>query len=616
MPPVAYGVALTLALQGALAIKDTTAEARVRTRLGSAAAGFAAIALVSVLRDAVLVRDLLFLAVAFVAVLARRWGARWNAVGMFGFMATFIAAYFGPAPSDLPIIAVALVLSVAIAHGVRDVLLPDRPAEDLRRVASVVDRRVGEVASALRAGLRQGWTDANRHDVLLLEQRVRDGLLVTQTLLPAAEAPGGTAPPSGATQASIQLFDLHLALETTIGAAFEGRTALFQTGLERTARLRQEVRRTLAGLTDAMLAPDGAGAAEPPPLRWSTLRGEASFRTAVQVTLACLMAMAGGYLVSEQRWFWAVLTAFLVFTNTQSRGDALLRGVDRSLGTALGVVVGIMTATLLGGSLALSLPLIAVCVFAGFYLLQSSYGALTFFVTVALSLIYGLIGSFTPGLLVLRLEETLIGAGAGMFVSFFVFPRSTIDTVRGAVDGFLADLDRLLVLAGERREGNASNWRLVAVTQALDRRHALVADAVRPLASGWLTQGRRRETQIGLLRFTVLGYWAHRLAGAAADAGGGPAADEALALCRQAIGAVRGIPGAFFERADPVGFALPETLSLENADPHSDELLSLHAIRHVLAQVADAGRAAGAAPVSTALPRPDKEPADPGPARA
>ncbi len=64
--------------------------------------------------------------------------------------------------------------------------------------------------------------------------------------------------------------------------------------------------------------------------------------------------------------------------------------------------------------------------------------------TIALSLLYGFLGSFSPDLLVLRLTETLVGALAGMFVSFFVFPQRTETISRRAVDHFLGELDRLL----------------------------------------------------------------------------------------------------------------------------------------------------------------------------
>ncbi|WP_062014189.1 FUSC family protein [Aureimonas sp. AU4] len=610
LPQVAYAVALALALQGAVAIKDTTVSQRVRTRLWSALVGMAALTSASLLAGVPLLRDLLFLAVAFAAVLARRWGPRWNAAGMFGFNAYFMAAYFAPAPGDLPAIALALILCVIVAHWVRDRALPDRPADDLRRTLRVVDGRVGRVASRLRQGLKNDWPDGARDAVLQAEQRVRDGLLIAEGLLPATEG-GGTAPLSAPMQASIQLFDLHLALETAIGAAFEARRdddRVFRSSLERLARLRLQVRRTVANLTDEMLDPAVAVPSQAGPLAWSNLAGDPFVRTAFQVTLACAIAMAGGYLLSEQRWFWAVLTAFLVFVNTQSRGDALLRGLDRSLGTAGGVVLGIGLATLLHGSFALSLALIAACVFLGFYLLQTSYGALSFFVTVALSLIYGLLGNFSPELLLLRLEETLIGAASGMFVSFFVLPRPTLDAVRKAVDGFLSELDRLIEAFGEMRRGNASSWRLVAVTRSLDRRHSEIAAAVRPLESGWLAGARRRDFEVGLLRFTVLSYWAHLLAGSQGD--GPQGLDAALEACRDEIRAARGQPERFFERAQPASLRAPR--ESQGPSTEGDPALALHAIRHVLAQLGGA-RDGSRRSASTGQGASDKEPAVPGP---
>ncbi|MBB3951552.1 FUSC family protein [Aureimonas jatrophae] len=611
LPQVAYAVALALALQGAVAIKDTTVSQRVRSRLWSAAVGFAALCAAAALSGVPPVRDGLFLAVAFAAVLARRWGPRWNAAGMFGFNAYFMAAYFAPGVKDLPAIALALLLCVLVAHWVRDRLLPDHPADDLRRTMRVVDGRIGLVASQLRAGIREEWPAGSRDRVLYAEQRVRDGLIIAEGLLPATDG-AGASPPSASMQASIQLFDLHLALETAIGAAFAAEhenDPAFRSTLERLARLRSDVRRTVAALTDGMLDPI---AAPPGPTSALTLQGLSAdpfTRTAFQVTLACAIAMAGGYALSEQRWFWAVLTAFLVFVNTQSRGDALLRGLDRSLGTAAGVVLGIGLATLLHGSFALSLGLIAACVFLGFYLLQLSYGALSFFVTVALSLIYGLLGNFSPELLLLRLEETLIGAASGMFVSFFVLPRPTLDAVRKAVDGFLSELDRLIEAFGDRRGGNASDWRLVAVTRSLDRRHAEIAAALRPLESGWLAGGRRRDFEVGLLRFTVLSYWAHLLAG---SQGPGPASlNDALAACRDEIGVVRTVPDRFFERGQAVSLRPPPQSPRQTKE--GDPVIALHAIRHVLAQVAQTRETDGKR-VSTGHGASDKEPADPGPA--
>ncbi|MEJ1976746.1 MAG: hypothetical protein WDN49_12150 [Acetobacteraceae bacterium] len=53
--------------------------------------------------------------------------------------------------------------------------------------------------------------------------------------------------------------------------------------------------------------------------------GPLAWRAAAQVTLASAVAMAGGLALSPNRWFWAVITAYVVFLGARSRGDAIYR---------------------------------------------------------------------------------------------------------------------------------------------------------------------------------------------------------------------------------------------------------------------------------------------------
>lgn len=592
LPAAAYAVALTLALQGAIAIRDATHRHRIVTRAMAAVAGFLVLAALSPLAAHPPVVDAIFLLVAFLAVYARKWGARWNAVGMFSFMACFIGAYFRPVPSDLGAIAFALALSAVIADFVRDRLVPDRPSGDVRRTLSAVDKRIAAVVSAIRRAGREGWTPEARDGAVAAVQRVKDALAVAEGFLPA-DGGGATGPRDAAATLSIRLFDLHLATETalaaSIGAAPEDETApeRLKAALDRLARLRLDARKAAAALTDEALdraAPPSAAAAageETAPKLWR----DPAFRLAAQVVLACAIAMAGGLLVSEQRWFWAVLTAFLVFTNSQSRGDTALRGINRALGTGLGIVAGIGMATLFHDAFALSLAMIGACVFLGFYVLQVSYAGMTFFMTVALSLLYGLLGNFSPGLLVVRLEETLIGAAAGVGVAFLVFPQRTDAASGKAVEGFLAELDRLLAAAGEFGRGEASSWRVMAVTRALDRRHGEIAAAIRPLDSGWLALSRRRIARRALLRFTVLAYWAHQLAGALqekAPATADPDYADGLAACRRDLAALRQHPADIFSETRTAALTPPKTTARGSDLAQPDAILAIHAIRHIL----------------------------------
>lgn len=589
LAPAAFGIAMTLSFQGSLTIRDSTRRGRTWTRLCAAVTGFATTSVVSLLDRWPLAVDLLFLLVVFAAVFARKGGPRWNAVGMFAFMSYFIGAYLRPQPGDLGGIALAILLAVLIAHAVRDWIIPDRPAEDFRNTLRAIDRRIGSVVSLVRTGRRDGWNPHSRQAVNKASQRVRDALIVAEGLLPTDTST--TGPEDVGTALSIKLFDIALALEsvTAIGTTSEWdrqSETMLRAALDRLATARLDARHAASDMTDAMLeaAREPATKQAPGKSPLSFWRDPAS-RLAIQVTLASALAMVGGIAVSRDRWFWAVLTAFLIFINTQSRGDLAVRGLNRAVGTAAGIVLGIALATLVNGRVGVSLTLICAFVFCGFYLLQISYGALTFFMTLALSLVYGLLGSFSPDLLILRLAETLVGSCAGIFVAFFVFPRSTDATIDKAIDGFLAELDRLVVAYAERRSGSGSTWRSVAITRVLDRRLGDALTAMKPLESTLLPGQRRSTTRLARLRLTVLSYWAHRLAASPADADTADAdLDKAIERCRAEIAQARQESGSFFRKNADTSLMPYQGLTARNRPDAPNAALALHAIRHVLAQ--------------------------------
>jgi uncharacterized membrane protein YccC len=87
-----------------------------------------------------------------------------------------------------------------------------------------------------------------------------------------------------------------------------------------------------------------------------------------------------------------------------------------------------------------SLVLIFVCLFCGFYLVKVAYALMIFWITTMLALLYGLLGQFGVGVLLLRLEETAIGAVIGVAVAVLVLPTSTKATVREDAHTFLTTL--------------------------------------------------------------------------------------------------------------------------------------------------------------------------------
>ena len=67
------------------------------------------------------------------------------------------------------------------------------------------------------------------------------------------------------------------------------------------------------GSDDGEVAFDAAPDAEPDRLRPHT-------RQAIQVAVATALAILAGNLLSETRWYWAYITALVVFLGTESRG--------------------------------------------------------------------------------------------------------------------------------------------------------------------------------------------------------------------------------------------------------------------------------------------------------
>ncbi|MFG3001143.1 FUSC family protein [Streptomyces sp. NPDC048340] len=148
-------------------------------------------------------------------------------------------------------------------------------------------------------------------------------------------------------------------------------------------------------------------------------------RQAFQATAACAFALAIGQALSEDRWYWAVGTAWWIFVNTTSRGETLVRGFRRVVGTVVGIAAGLLVAVPLHGAPAPTAVLVAVCVFGIFYTAAPSYSWMMFFVTVMAGLLYGLLGVLHPGLLLLRFEETAVGALGAALAVVLVLPVTT-----------------------------------------------------------------------------------------------------------------------------------------------------------------------------------------------
>lgn len=180
-----------------------------------------------------------------------------------------------------------------------------------------------------------------------------------------------------------------------------------------------------------------------------------STRLAFQVAAGSALAILGGELLSAQRWYWAVLTCWVVFINTSSTGDILIKGYRRLAGTVAGVLAGGALASVVNGDPRIAFGLAIACVFGMFFTAALSYALMSFFVTTMIGLLYTLLGIFSPGVLVLRIEETALGAACGFLAAVFVLPVRASRHTDERLINVLERLREALSLAAEQLTGEA-----------------------------------------------------------------------------------------------------------------------------------------------------------------
>jgi uncharacterized membrane protein YccC len=71
-------------------------------------------------------------------------------------------------------------------------------------------------------------------------------------------------------------------------------------------------------------------------------------RSAIQMAVAVAAAVIFGDLLSGPRFFWAVITVFVIFTGTNNSGEQSIKAVFRAAGTAVGFILGSLLARVAG----------------------------------------------------------------------------------------------------------------------------------------------------------------------------------------------------------------------------------------------------------------------------
>jgi len=382
--------------------------------------------------------------------------------------ARYLVVTSGRPPDALrcPLLAALRSLGAATATGTAPARVPALLEAAQRRVAPLVDRV-------------EGLGDDGQR-VAFAVARLADALVEGRKHHPTAPADEPSEPAPDASIAT-----------TAIGTAGSGDAAKDDTGTGGSAT------------GDRATEPDDE--AVKPGLALST-------RQAVQVGVATSLAIVGGELISPSRWYWAVIAAFVVFAGTSSRGDVLTRGRDRVIGTVGGVIAGMALAFVVDGAVVPTLVLLLVCLFLAIYTVRISPGLLAFWITALLALLYGLIGQFSVETLVLRIEETAIGAALGMLAGFLILPTGTREAFGTALDEVVDATYAVLDAAVDRILGRPVAVAPVELARDLDAALGVLRQRAHPLDNP-LPRRRGRSSYARAVRvFTAVDHYVRLLA--------------------------------------------------------------------------------------------------------
>ncbi|QRP45138.1 FUSC family protein [Amycolatopsis sp. FDAARGOS 1241] len=549
--PILVAGALT-AMVTTVAVTESRPRDQARTLAAGVPVALATIALGSALTPYRIAADAVFVVLIFGAIHFRRFGPRATTLGIFVFQLFFVTQFVGTRVTQLPALSAAVVVAFVSSAVTRFAVLRPSPARTMARLRHAFRVRLGFVLDALVAVAEGGSAD----DVRRAAARLHASALLIQHRLGAA---GADAPviqrrvaeaETAAERLAVLVLRLgrsdvdtltrhlpvrereavddrdaavlaHLiaelrAVRSALGSPppDELRERLLgyrhDVDLPDASRALQDVFRSLGDFAFALfgLRLAAGGAREPARADTkengavSSARVRPTTRTALQVSLGSALAIAGGELLSPQRWYWAVFTCWVMFISTTSTGEILVRGYRRLLGTVAGVVAGLALAALIGDDPWLAFVLALGSVFGMYYTTAVSYTLMSFFVTTMIGMLYTLLHVLTPGVLVVRIEETALGVAAGLVAAALVLPVRTRDRTDQQLRTVLGRLRSALAASVARLSGSAEgddHGDVVASARALDSALDTLRLSVQPLLVPVTPLRSRRRTARAVL---------------------------------------------------------------------------------------------------------------------
>jgi uncharacterized membrane protein YccC len=219
------------------------------------------------------------------------------------------------------------------------------------------------------------------------------------------------------------------------------------------------------------------------------LRVDAAAQAAIRVAVAVGAAAAVGSVISERRFYWAVIAAFVVYFGTNTVGEQRLKSARRVAGTVVGILLGSLLAHAVGPttwSLAVIIPALALFT----YFIQVQYGLAVVAITIIVSQVYVQFGEYSNHLLLRRLEITAVGAAIAAVVAVLVFPVATRTALKQAGAAYLVALASLLERVRDAAAGRAPVQSLTAESRKLDDTLTQMLATAQPLTSGAFRRGQ------------------------------------------------------------------------------------------------------------------------------
>jgi uncharacterized membrane protein YccC len=206
-------------------------------------------------------------------------------------------------------------------------------------------------------------------------------------------------------------------------------------------------------------------------------------RTAIQMGIAVAAAIALGDLLSGRRFYWAVIAAFITFMGANTSGEQVRKAIFRVAGTVIGIGAGSLLVPAVGHHTYWSLTVILAALFLGIYLVRINYAFIVIAITVVVSQLYVQLGEFSHSLLLLRLEETAIGAATAIAVVIAVLPLRTRRVLRIALRDHVQAVRRLAGHATDHLLGqdHDTETTLRSDTRAVDAAYQALTATALPL---------------------------------------------------------------------------------------------------------------------------------------